>query len=130
MIYYIHPFLFYLLGVAGSIKCASIIFTILFVFAVIGFGIGKIGYIVDGYGDDEDDTVKIISKGFKTSCILLGVCLSLALFTPSRETCQEMIVSSVVTHENVNGAIENAKELVDYIVDKVNETESDNDNED
>jgi hypothetical protein len=40
-----------------------------------------------------------------------------------------MIVSSVVTHENVNGAIENTKELVDYIVDKVNETESDNDND-
>ena len=130
MTYYIHPFLFYLLGVAGSIKCASIIFAILFVFAVIGFGMCKIMYIADGYGDeDDDDTVKIISKGFKTSCILLGICLSLALFTPSRETCQEMIVSSVVTHENVNGAIEKTKELVDYIVDKVNETESDNDND-
>jgi hypothetical protein len=84
---------------------------------------------VDITDEDDDDTVKIISQGFKTSCILLGICLSLALFTPSRETCQEMIVSSVVTHENVNGAIENTKELVDYIVDKVNETESDDDND-
>ena len=32
-----------------------------------------------------------------------------------------MMISSIITRENVNSATEDVKELVDYVVDKINE---------
>ena len=118
MTYYIHLFLFYLLGVADSLKVAGEIFSAVLCGALVV-------YLIYCACEGEE----LNKKAFRNMIIGFILSLSVAILTPSREVCQEMIISSVVTHENVNGAIENTKELVDYIVDKVNETESDNDND-
>ena len=118
MTYYIHPFLFYLLGVADSLKVAGEIFSAVICGALVVYLI---------YCACEGEDIK--NNIFRNMVISFILALLVAILTPSRATCQEMIISSVVTHENVDGAIENTKELIDYIVDKVNKTESDNDND-
>ena len=40
---------------------------------------------------------------------------------PSEETINKMIISSVITKENIEGVKTDAKELVDYIVEKAAE---------
>jgi nucleoid DNA-binding protein len=50
----------------------------------------------------------------------------LAVFTPSSQTCEKMLISSVVTHENVESTKEDAKEFVDYLFEKIEELETNN----
>jgi hypothetical protein len=76
---------------------------------------GFIGCVAFGcYIDDgDDDTLRAAKRLFLiASCFVL-----VGIFTPSEKTMTKMLIASQVNEANV----ETAKEVVDYIIDKINE---------
>lgn len=124
--YYINPIWFYLIGVADDLKGVEIVVCILSTFV----GLVSIFPIAMNYDVLDfkhlDDGSKMLLKVFKTCIITIIITGILAVFTPSSRTCEKMLVSSVVTHENVESTKEDAKEFVDYLFEKIEELETNN----
>lgn len=57
--------------------------------------------------------------------IIAVVSLAICAFMPSKETCYQMIAAHYMTYENVDAVGGQAKEVVDYIFDKVDEVTND-----
>ena len=115
MEYYINPMWFYLQSISNGIKIASIVGIVaLFIATSV-----LICYYFDSFGEGKDKILKSI-KRFVVG-IIIAIILAIAI--PSTDTINKMIVSSVVTKENVAKGVETTKDLIDYIVDKINEIE-------
>jgi hypothetical protein len=106
----INPMWFYWVNVFGKIQIACFI---------IGVVTGFIGcaalacYFDDGGKRTLRDAKRLL---------LLALCsLSIGIFTPSEKTMTKMLVASQVNETNV----EKAKEVVDYICDKIKEVKND-----
>lgn len=120
MTYYINPIFFYLMGVTDNIKTAG---------WILGVGAPVIALLVllatTGCWDDEE--YSNWWKKVKRVVIPISIIgLTLALFAPSKDTVKEMMIASVVTEERVDKTVEDVKEFVDYVFEKVNESEEDN----
>lgn len=58
----------------------------------------------------------------KIVCAIVAVIfLVISALIPSKETCYQMLVAHYVTYENAEIAGDQAKELVDYVLDRVDE---------
>jgi hypothetical protein len=119
MEYFINPIWFYLISLSDSLKT---IFLVVGICVTLG---GALAYPV--IGDEYDYDTKScsgewnrISKIIKKVIILGSIAISLGCILPSRQTCKEMLVASVVTKENMSTVKEETYEMIDYIVDKVN----------
>ena len=106
----INPMWFYWMNVFDKLQFVSFVISML---------TGITGVIALGcYCDDHDNDALRDSKRL----LLVALCFGLvALFTPSEKTMTKMLIASQVNETNV----ERAKEVVDYIVDKVKEVRED-----
>ena len=115
---------FYFASLADNLQILSIIvFSVSLIIAII-FGVVWCCETNDYYcfgRDDDDKIVNFFKKMFKTSIITVIVSATLMAIVPSEETINKMIISSVITKENIEGVKTDAKELVDYIVEKAAE---------
>ena len=116
---------FYLSNLSDNLQILSIIvFSVSLIVAII-FGVVWCCEIndYDCFGRDNDKTqiINFFKKMFKTSIITVIVSATLMAIIPSEETINKMIISSFITKENIEGAKKDAKELVDYIVEKAAE---------
>lgn len=68
----------------------------------------------------EADAKKLERIAIAASIIAV-VSLAIGAFMPSKETCYQMIAAHYLTYENVDAVGGQAKEVVDYIFDKVDE---------
>ena len=57
--------------------------------------------------------------------VVAALSLAVGAFMPSKETCYQMIAAHYLTYENVDAVGGQAKEVVDYIFDKVDEVTND-----
>ena len=125
MTYIINPWFFYFASLADSLQMLSIIvFSVSLIVAII-FGVvwccEMNDYDCFGRDDDKTQILNFFKKMFKTSIITVIVSATLMAIIPSEETINKMIISSVITKENIEGVKTDAKELVDYIVEKAAE---------
>ena len=90
-----------------------------FLCAVVCFCIGF--FIENGLNDNMANMMK---KNIKPCAIALVVFSMLGCVTPSKETCEEMMIASVVTHENVDQAKDDVKSIIDYVFDKIENNDS------
>lgn len=104
----INPWVFYLIGVCDAIGCICAITLFMSLFAMIIAGIFMI--------IDEDNKVAI-KRVLKKIVIVFAVSCLVGIFVPSESTATKMLIASQVTETNV----ERAKEMVDYIVEKIQE---------
>lgn len=111
--YYINPIWFYFIGLCDSVFMISIV-----ALFITGVGVGI--YVVDAMYESR---IVIIPK--KIIAILI-LSIILIIFTPSSNTVKEMMIASVVTHENVDATIEDVKELIDYTIEKAGEFNDNN----
>lgn len=103
----INPIWFYLISVSSNLQIACA------VIAVFAFFIGVLMYPI--LGDMGADL-----KGWGSKLITVGViCAFISVLTPSKETCYQMMIASLVTKENIEMTAEAGKEAVDYIVDSI-----------
>ena len=125
MTYIINPFIFYLSNFLDNFSTLSIIVFSISLIAAISFGIFLCYEINDNncFECDGNETplIKLLKKMLKISTITLIITATLMTFIPSEETIDKMIISSFITKENIEGAKKDAKELVDYIVEKAAE---------
>ena len=76
---------------------------------------------------DEEDAKAIrqyYMKWIKIPAIVLICSLVFNLVLPTEKTCYTMLVSSQLTEENIHNVGDNAKEVVDYIFEKIHEVQS------
>lgn len=117
MNYYIDPKWIYWMNVLDSLK---ILLMVIGIAALVILGVIGIGLATDGYFDDDEDSKKVLKKLIGGACV--SICLLFAsIFIPSRNTCIEMMVASVVNRENVSSAKEDILELIDHTIDKIKE---------
>ena len=117
MNYIVNPMWFYLISIFDSIDTlalfACILILIIWLFSPLCLS----------YLDELDIHIeKIIKPLFKKSVILFVASLIIAIIAPSREDMEKMLIASYTTEDNISAATNYGKDLVDYIFDKVNST--------
>ncbi len=120
MTYYINPIWFYLIGVCEKVFALSSFIACIFGAGTIIISIGIISNKIDG----DDKMVNLLTKYVKPFTIIAVVFMILACAIPSKETCEEMMIASVVTHENVEQAKDDVKSIVDYVFDRIENNDS------
>lgn len=122
MSYYINPIWFYLVSVSESLK---FLFTaIAIVGAVMGLGI-YVCYTIDMDEEEATEDVESMRRRGKRIILCAMVSVILAIFIPSEKVCIEMLIASQVTRENAEVTVNEVKEVVDYVIDKINDKEKD-----
>ena len=124
MTYIINPWFFYFIGLIEGIKVFFIIFTVISALAIIflGVGLATSEFDVDASFDKKnDELIKTFAKWFKRSIIATIVFALMLAITPTSATINKMMISSLVTKENLETVKTNAKDLIDYIVEKAEE---------
>ena len=125
MTYIINPWFFYFTSLFDNLQILSIIvFSISLIVAII-FGVCWCCEMNDNdcfeCEDNKTPLIEFLKKMFKASIITVIVSATLMAIIPSEETINKMIISSAFTKENIEGVKTDAKELVDYIVEKAAE---------
>lgn len=130
----INPWIFYFADVANSM-------VFVFVFAGIGFFVYAFYKFVtldedmfvmnpDGFYALREKDENIKKKDWhiiKRSLIICCIFILLSALTPTEKTIYKMMIANYITEDNLSKGKEEAKELIDYIVDRmdeVNETDS------
>ena len=125
MTYIINPWFFYLSSFLDNFGILTVIVFSISLIAAVIFGVFLCYEIYDNdcFECDGNKTplIKFLKKTFKVSIITVIISSTLMTFIPSEETVNKMIISSFITKENIEEAKKDAKELVDYIVEKAAE---------
>lgn len=120
----ISPWLIYLINASPGIRISLIfIGSLLLVLAWFLYTNSDTNFVwSDSYKDQE------LSKKYKRAknvTIAIAVLVLLTTFLiPSKQTCYQMLAAHYMTYENVDALGEQAKDVVDYIFDKVDEVSS------
>lgn len=120
----ISPWLIYLINASLGIRISLIfIGSLLLVLAWFLYTNSDTNFVwSDSYKDQE------LSKKYKRTknvAIAIAVLVLLTAFLiPSKQTCYQMLAAHYMTYENVDALGEQAKDVVDYIFDKVDEVSS------
>ena len=107
----INPLWFYLINVSNNLQ---IVCGIIACLALVVILISILMYPIL-----EDMEIELF-KGLRTKLVIIGiVCAFIGILAPSKETCYQMMVASLVTKDNIEITAEAGKETVDYIVDSI-----------
>lgn len=121
----ISPWLIYLINASLGIRISLIfIGSLLLVLAWFLYTNSDTTFVwSDSYKDQE------LSKKYKRTknvAIAIAVLVLMTSFLiPSKQTCYQMLAAHYMTYENVDALGGQAKEVVDYIFDKVDEVTND-----
>lgn len=127
--YYINPWVFYIIGLITHIQIACIVALIagvtLWFFA---FLVGPA--IIDDCTDTkekEESYLKVFWKWMKRCPLIFLICLGVVIVTPDESTIYKMMIASKVSTEDVDHVFEKIDDVVDSIIDskeKANDTNS------
>lgn len=127
--YYINPWVFYIIGLITNIQiaCLSIAIAGGIIWAV-GLLVGPM--IIDEMTDTEEKEesyLKTFWKWIKRFPLIFSICVGLVVLTPSEETIYKMMIASKISEEDVDHVIERLDQVVDSIIEskeQVNDTNS------
>lgn len=133
MNYYINPIWFYLAGISGNVATCLAVAGSTILIVVVGYWLWiSMEVSTDGrrfnpdsmerelnsYGKDLIDRKNRFIRKWLPVAIISFVISSLL---PSKETCIEMMISSLITEENVSSATENIYNIIDYVEENFND---------
>lgn len=72
---------------------------------------------------DDDEAWKYVIENILKKWWLLIVIATISNFIPSRETMRAMMIANYVTPANIESVGNGEKDVVDYIFEKINESE-------
>ena len=125
MTYIINPWFFYLSNLSDNFQTLSICVFVIAIIAMVSFIIGWMYIAIDNGSFEREDSelplTKFLKKMAKISAVATIVSAILMSVLPSEEAINKMVISSVITKENIEETKKDAKELVDYIVEKAAE---------
>lgn len=121
----INPWVIYLINLCDNLKTLSIISICITVVAVIIIGLH---WAFDENDCCDEEDVKVIRQYYmewiKIPAIVSICSLVCSIVLPTKKTCYTMLVTSQLTEENIHNVGDNAKEIVDYIFEKIQEVQS------
>lgn len=121
MDYFINPIWFYWLGVWGGLKVLAILLSVLAGCALIGFIIGYVYNIIMAADyDTNKDYLPLCRRGIRWSAVVFIPLLLIAIFAPDKQTLIGMQVASVATKTNAEWTVDQLKDVVDYIFERIN----------
>lgn len=112
----INPWLFYLVNFLGDLKdiCS---------FVLIVCGVAMVFLTFNGFIDEDEEKLKT-NKKTKMRLLVVSVSMLIAIaFIPAKETCYQMMIASQVTDDNIQSAEDVIKNSVDYIFEKLKESD-------
>lgn len=118
----ISPWVFYLIGMADTIKILALFASIVFV-AISGLLWFDWMQSLFSYREKDKDVLRERKIVVKMSIAAI-VSLAILIFTPSEDTCYKMLAADMFTQDNINSATEYVTDVVDYAVDKVKELQN------
>ena len=123
MTYIINPIIFYAMDMIAEIKGLLIVIGavtgfIALTIAIYSFLTDRELYSSEPEYNETKKRLKKLTKRFLTICIIF---ISIQAILPSEETATKMIISSVVTEENVDTATSKLKDTIDYVIEKMKE---------
>ena len=114
----VSPWFFYLMGVTEkAIPTFGIIGAVIFICVMI---VGC--FIADPWLWSNDEQTGKIKKALKKLLILSISFIIIALILPSKDTLISMAVAKNVTPNNITLAKDSARDAIDYIFEKLNES--------
>ena len=120
----INPWIFYLMHLINGLHIVSIICTA--IFAILLLGIVLFLFFFWEENEDEDDGFfKHTKKSFKPTLIFLIISLSIFIITPDKKTTYTMLIANYITENNIEAGKEEVKEIIDYVVDKLDNKDED-----
>ena len=106
----INPLWFYLISVSSNLQIVCGV--------IAGLALVIIFISILMYPILEDMGAEF--KSWRTKLVIIGiVCAFVNILAPSKETCYQMMVASLITKENIEMTAEAGKEAIDYIVDSI-----------
>ena len=121
----INPWIFYLASVCDGFKffCCGVLIALVIALCVLFIMFCATG---DEYFAEERKSYKSLGKKL---IIPIFICSIFLIFIPSQTTIYKMIVANCITENNITKSKEEAKELIDYIVDKIGEINKESEGE-
>lgn len=117
--YYINPWIFYIIKIIVHVQIACISFLIAGgVVWLIGFLVGPA--IIDEITDTEEKEeayLKVFWKWMKRAPLILLICLGVVVITPSEETIYKMMIASKISTSDVEHVMEKIDKVADSIID-------------
>lgn len=110
----ISPWFFYFVDIADKIIVFSRILT--FFLFVVGIFIFAITY---NEHNEDSNNLKSLARKMIIAVPIFGL---LSIFTPNSTTCYKMLITSYVTPNNIEIAVEKSDKAIEYIIEKIVET--------
>ena len=117
--YYINPWVFYLISLVANIKIACITVTVGGgIIWLLGLSLGPM--IIDEATDTkekEETYLKHFWKWMKRFPLIFFICVGIAVVTPDEETMYKMMIASKISTDDVDHVIERLDDVVDAIIE-------------
>ena len=117
--YYINPWIFYVISLITNIQiaCLSIAIAGGIIWAV-GLLVGPA--VIDGMTDTtekEESYLKTFWKWIKRFPLIFLICIGVVVVTPNEETMYKMMIASKISTDDVDHVIERLDDVVDTIIE-------------
>ncbi len=112
----INPWLFYAVNFLANLQDACSI-------VLIACGVAIAFLTLNGLIDEDEEKLKANKKTNKRLLVVSLSMLIVITFIPAKETCYQMMISSQVTDENIQSAEDVINKSVDYIFEKLKESD-------
>ena len=126
--YYINPWVFYVIGLITNIQiaCLSIAIAGGIIWAV-GLLVGPM--IIDemtGIQEKKESYLKTFWKWIKRFPLIFSICVGLVIITPSEETMYKMMIASKISTDDVDHIVERLDDVVDSIIESKEQADDTN----
>ena len=126
--YYINPWVFYIIGLITDIQIACICVAIAGgIIWAIGLLVGPT--IIDEMTDTEEKKesyLKTFWKWIKRFPLIFLICVGVVVVTPSEETIYKMMIASKISTDDVDHVMERIDDVVDSIIDSKEQADDTN----
>lgn len=117
MDYIINPWWFYLIGVVNSLGfVVKIICVLLGLPWICSFAV----YVLNAFDPDEE-TSPDGKEAFKMTTIIFIPILLLAIFVPSKDTMNKMLIADTLTKQNIEAGADFTQDQIAKVIDKITE---------
>jgi hypothetical protein len=114
--YYINPWVFYIIGLVVNIQIVCLV-------VAIGGGImWCIGFLV-GPVEEEEAYLKTFWKWMKKFPLIFLICTGIAVVIPDESTIYKMVIASKISTDDVDHVIERLDDVVDSIIESKEQTD-------
>lgn len=126
--YYINPWVFYIISLITHIQiaCISVLIAGVVVWLVAFLAGPAIIDEVTDSTEKEESYLKVFWKWMKRCPLIFLICLGVVIVTPDEATIYKMMIASKISTDDVDHVIERLDEVVDSIIESKEQADDTN----